>query len=222
MAIMQKLTDELIALRASKEITPGIYVNLGAGIPLLVGMYVDPDQVVLVTENGIMGYGPLTTEPSEMDGELVNALGQPVLPWPGMSSFDMCTALAIIRRGDLIDLAIMGGFQVSEKGDLANWNVPGWAGNIGGAMDVAIGCRRLVVLMNSVTKKGEPRLVKECSYPLTAKRCVNRVITDIAVIDVTSNGMVLKEVVHGITPEEVQAVTEAKLIIAKDLKEVEL
>lgn len=219
---MQKLTDELIALRASKEIKQGSYICLGGGIPLLVGLFIDPSKSVMVTENGVAGYGSITTDPEQMDGELVNAHGQPVLAWPGMSIFDMCTALSIIRRGDLIDLAFLGAFQVSAKGDLANWMIPGQRGAIGGAMDVAIGCRRLVVMMQSVTAKGEPRLVNECNYPLTARRRVDRIVTDLGVFDITSDGVVLREVVRGTTPEEVQAVSEPRLIIARDLKEIEL
>lgn len=219
---MERLTHELMAVRASREVKPNTYVNLGAGLPLISGQFIDPNEVVQLTETGVLGYGPVTTEPSEMDGELVNAYAQPITRFPGMSIFDMCTALAIMRRGNLVDLTILGGLQVSEKGDLANWVYPGRAGSIGGAMDAAVGCKRLVVLMEHTTRKGEPRLLKECSYPLTAKRCVNRVITDIAVIDITPQGMVLKEVVHGTTPEEVQAVTEPKLKIAEDLREMDL
>lgn len=217
-----KLDRQTMALRVAKEFQDGDYVNLGIGIPVLASNYVPAGrEVVFESENGVLGFGEIHTA-GQGDPDFVNAGGQPVSIIPGTCFFAHDESFSIIRGGHL-DISVMGGLQVSEKGDLANWLVPErQIGTIGGAMDLAVGARRLIVVMNHTTKEGEPRIVKKCTYPLTAVECVDLVVTDIAVIEVTKKGMVLKEVAPGWTPEEVQKVTEAKLIVAPDCHEIEL
>lgn len=217
-----KLDRQTMALRVAKEFQDGDYVNLGIGIPVLASNYVPAGrEVVFESENGVLGFGEIHTA-GQGDPDFVNAGGQPVSIIPGTCFFAHDESFSIIRGGHL-DISVMGGLQVSEKGDLANWLVPErQIGTIGGAMDLAVGARRLIVVMNHTTKDGEPRIVKKCTYPLTAVECVDLVVTDIAVIEVTKKGMVLKEVAPGWTPEEVQKVTEAKLIVAPDCHEIEL
>jgi len=217
-----KLDRQTMALRVAKEFQDGDYVNLGIGIPVLASNYVPAGrEVVFESENGVLGFGEIHTA-GQGDPDFVNAGGQPVSIIPGTCFFAHDESFSIIRGGHL-DISVMGGLQVSEKGDLANWLVPErQIGTIGGAMDLAVGARRLIIVMNHTTKEGEPRIVKKCAYPLTAVECVDLVVTDIAVIEVTKKGMVLKEVAPGWTPEEVQKVTEAKLIVAPDCHEVEL
>jgi 3-oxoacid CoA-transferase B subunit len=217
-----KLDRQTMALRVAKEFQDGDYVNLGIGIPVLASNYVPAGrEVVFESENGVLGFGEIHTA-GQGDPDFVNAGGQPVSIIPGTCFFAHDESFSIIRGGHL-DISVMGGLQVSEKGDLANWLVPErQIGTIGGAMDLAVGAMRLIVVMNHTTKEGEPRIVKKCTYPLTAVECVDLVVTDIAVIEVTKKGMVLKEVAPGWTPEEVQKVTEAKLIVAPDCHEIEL
>jgi 3-oxoacid CoA-transferase subunit B len=217
------LTRELIALRATKELAEGMYINLGIGLPTLVSQFIpDGMEVILHAENGILGYGRITTENKEMDIDLVNAGLQPVTLRPGASFFNHADSFAMIRGGH-INLAILGGYQVSGKGDLANWTTSSKkVGAVGGAMDLACGVRRVIVLMQHVTTSGKPRIVKQCTYPLTAREVVDTIITDLAVIEVGEDGLALKEIAPGWTPGEVQAVTEPKLLIAPDLKEIEL
>jgi len=217
------LGRELIALRAAKELSEGMYVNLGIGLPTLVSQFIpDGVEITLHAENGILGYGSITTEDSEMDIDLVNAGLQPVTLRPGASFFNHADSFAMIRGGH-IDLAILGGYQVSEKGDLANWTTSSEkVGAVGGAMDLACGVRRVIVLMQHVTASGKPRIVKQCTYPLTAREVVDTIITDLAVIEVGEDGLIVKEIAPGWTPEEVQAVTEPELIIAPNLKEIAL
>ena len=217
-----KLDRQTMALRVAKEFQDGDYVNLGIGIPVLASNYVPAGrEVVFESENGVLGFGEIHTA-GQGDPDFVNAGGQPVSIIPGTCFFAHDESFSIIRGGHL-DISVMGGLQVSEKGDLANWLVPErQIGTIGGAMDLAVGARRLIIVMNHTTKEGEPRLVKKCTYPLTAVECVDLVVTDIAVIEVTKKGMVLKEVAPGWTPDEVQKVTEAKLIVAPDCREIEL
>lgn len=211
-----------MALRAAKEFKDGDSVNLGIGIPVLCANYIPAGREVLFhSENGILGFGELTA-PGEGDPDLLNASGQTVHSKPGMSCFGHAESFCMIRGGHL-KISVMGGFQVSEKGDLANYMIPErQIGTIGGAMDLAYGAKRKIIVMNHVTKTGEPRIVKKCTYPLTAVNCVNLVITDIAVIEITKKGMVLKEVAPGWTPQEVQKLTEPKLTVAPDLHEIEL
>ena len=215
------LTRELIALRVARELRAGDVVNLGIGLPTQVANYADPALGVLFqAENGILGYGGVLD--SGFDPETINAGGQPVALLPGASFFDSAESFAMIRGGH-VDLAVLGGLQVSERGDLANWSVPErGGGSIGGAMDLAIGARRLIVAMEHRTREGEPRIVRACSYPLTAPACVDLVVTDLAVIEVAPDGLVLREVAPGVTPEEVQAVTEPPLARAPGLAAMRL
>ena len=215
------LTRELIALRVARELRAGAVVNLGIGLPTQVANYADPALGVLFqAENGILGYGGVLE--SGFDPETINAGGQPVALLPGASFFDSAESFAMIRGGH-VDLAVLGGLQVSERGDLANWSVPErGGGSIGGAMDLAIGARRLIVAMEHRTREGEPRIVRACSYPLTAPACVDLVVTDLAVIEVAPDGLVLREVAPGVTPEEVQAVTEPPLARAPGLAAMRL
>ena len=208
------LTREQIAQRAALELPDGAYVNLGWGIPNLVAAHVPKNITIYFhSENGILGMGP-RTNPGEEDYDLVDAMKVPVTVVPGASYFHQADSHAITRGGHL-DVAILGGLQVSAKGDLANWKVPGakGSGGIGGAMDIASGSRRLIVCMEHTAKDGSSKIVKTCSYPLTALECVHTIVTDMAVIDVTPQGLVLREVAPGFTPEGIQAATEAMLIV---------
>lgn len=207
-----RLSREQIAERAAQELWDGACVNLGFGIPVLCSKYVPAGRTIYFhSENGILGMGPRAPEGQE-DYDLVDAMKLPVTLVPGGCFFNQAEAHMMARGGHL-DVAILGGFQVSEKGDLANWKIPGakGSGGIGGAMDIAVGARRLIVTMEHNTKEGAAKIVKECSYPLTAIECVKTIITDLAVIDVTPEGLVLREVAPGWTPEEVQQFTEPKL-----------
>ncbi len=217
-----RLDEQTIALRAAKEFEDGMVVNLGYGMPVLCANFIPEGRTVFFqSENGVLGYGALGTD-EEKDYELINAADQPVTALPGMCFFDSATSFDMIRGGH-IDMVVLGAYQVSEKGDLANWGRPGRpATGMGGGMDLATGSKTLMVMMLHTTKEGGARIVKECTFPLTAKRCVKKIVTDLAVMDVTDRGIVLREVAPGWKVEEVQALTEAKLIIAKDLKEIEL
>jgi 3-oxoacid CoA-transferase B subunit len=217
-----RLDEETIALRAAKEFEDGMMVNLGYGMPGLCANFIPEGRTVFFqSENGTLGYGPLLTD-EEKDYELINASDQPVTPLPGMCFFDSATSFDMIRGGH-IDVVILGAYQVSEKGDLANWGRPGRpATGMGGGMDLASGSKKLMVMMLHTTKEGGPRIVRQCTFPLTARNCVKKIFTDIAVIDVTIQGLILREVAPTWTAEEVQAVTEAKLIVDEDLKEIEL
>ncbi|MBE0480820.1 MAG: succinyl-CoA--3-ketoacid-CoA transferase [Dehalococcoidia bacterium] len=219
----QRLERDVIAMRAARELKDGDCANLGFGLPTLCALYV-PEGVRFQTEAGLLGYGRLVMadEADKADWHYIDASGRFTSPAAGMAVFDVVTSFIMIRSGRLI--SIMGGFQVSEKGDLANWNTGGDAlgGTIGGAMDLAVGAKKVIITMDHTTKDGGFRIVKTCSYPLTAKEAANLVITDLAVIEVTSQGLLLQEVAPGWTAEEVQALTEPRLIIAPDLKEVEL
>ena len=173
------------------------------------------------SESGVLNYGPMAEE-GEEDIDLINAGGQFLAPVPGMSFFNSAEAFAMIRGGH-VDVTVLGALQVSEKGDLANWMLPErGVGNVGGAMDLAAGARRVIVAMEHSDKKGNPKVVRECTYPLTGTECVSLIVTDIAVMEVTARGLVLREVVPGWTGEEVQAETEARLVVPPDLKDIEL
>ena len=219
----QKLDRNTIAMRAAKELKDGDYVNLGRGLPSLCALYV-PYGVVFQSENGILGYGPLVMEENIEEAELhrVDAGGRFLTPAPGMSFFDLVTSFTMISSGRCI--TILGAFEVSERGDLANWNAgtDALGGTIGGGMDLAVGAKRVINTLEHTTKEGKPKIVRECTYPLTAKGCVNLIITDLAVIEVTSEGLLLREVAPGWTVEEVQALTEPNLIVADDIKDIEL
>ena len=217
-----RLDEQTIALRVAKEFEDGMVINLGYGMPGLCANFIPEGRTIYFHgENGILGYGSLG-EDAEKDYELINASDQPVTRMPGMCFFDSAMSFDMIRGGH-IDLVVLGAYQVSQSGDLANWGRPGRpATGMGGGMDLAAGCKGLIVMMLHTTRDGAARIVKKCSFPLTAKSCVNKIFTDIAVIDVTAQGLVLKEVAPGWTADEVQALTEAPLIVAGDLKEIEL
>ena len=220
---MKSLLDEqTIALRAAREFTDGSVVNLGYGMPGLCANLIPEGRAVFFqSENGVLGYGGLATD-AEKDYEIINASDQPVTLLPGMCFFDSAASFDMIRGGH-IDTVVLGAYQVSEKGDLANWGRPGRpATGMGGGMDLAAGARRVIITMHHTTKEREPRIVTHCTYPLTARQCVNLIVTDLAVIEVTGEGLVLREIAPGWTVPEVQVLTEAKLIPAADLKEIEL
>lgn len=218
-----RLSREQIAQRAARELTDGAYVNLGWGIPNLIADYLPKGITVYFhSENGILGMGR-RAKPGEEDYDLVDAMKVPVTLIPGASFFNQADA-HLMTRGGHLDVAVLGGFQVSEKGDLANWKIPGskGIGNIGGAMDIAAGAKNLIVCMEHTTKDGAPKIVKQCSYPLTGIACVSTVITDLAVIDVTNDGLVLREAAPGWSSEEVQEKTEAKLQVRGRVPEIKL
>lgn len=223
----ERLDEQTMALRAAKELQDGWYVNLGFGIPTLVSNFIPEGRTVIFqAENGLLGFGPIATpeEANEMGWCYVNGGAQPVLLAPGMAVFDFGEAFDMIRGGHL-DLAILGGLQVSERGDLANWSLPtysGKGGTIGGAMDLAACARRVFVTMTHTERDNKPKIVKQCTYALTAKQCVDLIITDLAVIEVTDKGLVLKEIAPGWTVAEIQALTEPRLIVAEDLRTIEL
>ncbi|MDP9337320.1 MAG: 3-oxoacid CoA-transferase subunit B [Acidobacteriota bacterium] len=208
-----RLTREQIAARAAKELSDGAYVNLGWGIPNLIADYLPPHvNVFFHSENGILGMGR-RAKPGEEDYDLVDAMKVPVTLTPGASFFHQADA-HLMTRGGHLDVAVLGGFQVSEKGDLANWKIPGarGSGGIGGAMDIAAGAKVLIVCMEHTSKDGAPKILNQCTYPLTGLACVDVIVTDLAVIDVRPEGLFLREMAPGWTKEEIQAQTGAKLI----------
>lgn len=217
------LSRELIALRVANALEDGNYVNLGIGIPTLISDWIEGRDINLQSEIGMLKTGPLAMG-DEVDQDLINASCQAVTEMPGTSYFDIAESFGMIRGGH-IDVAVMGALQINDRGDYAGWSNPArglFVGNIGGSMDLCAGAKKLYIAMEHTTRDGDYKVVKELSYPATALGMVSMLFTDLAVIEITPKGMVLKEVAPGISPEDVQSVTEPKLTISKDLREIEL
>jgi 3-oxoacid CoA-transferase B subunit len=217
------LSRELIALRVASELEDGSYVNLGIGIPTLVSDWIEGRDITLQSEVGMLKTGPLATG-EDVDQDLINASCQAVTALPGSSYFDITESFGMIRGGH-IDVAVMGALQINDRGDYAGWSNPArglFVGNIGGSMDLCAGAKKLYIAMEHTTRDAEYKIVKELSYPATALGRVSMLFTDLAVIEITPEGMVLKELFGGLTPEDIQSVTEPELIISPDLKEIAL
>lgn len=220
----RRLNEMMIAQRAAREFPDGAVVNLGYGMPGACSRFVPGDRrIIFHTENGALGFGTALTQDQrdQWDFHLINASGQFVSWQPGMSLFDHATSFGMIRGGH-IDITVLGALQVSERGDLANWQAPGRSGGMGGAMDLAAGARKVIIIMQHTTRDNKPKLLRECTYPVTARECVDLIVTDLAVIEVTRAGLVLKELAPGWTATEIQELTEPQLLIAEGLKEIEL
>jgi 3-oxoacid CoA-transferase subunit B len=214
---------EMIALRISKEIKDGDYVNLGIGIPTLISNWIEGRDIMLQGEIGLLKSGPLVTDEAMIDQDCINASCQPIIEIPGTIYFDILESFTMIRGGRM-NLVVMGALQVNDKGDYAGWANPSRGldvGNIGGSMDLVAGADRLFLAMEHVAVDGNPKVVKKLSFPPTTTGKVNMIFTDLAVMEVTPKGLLLKEVAPGLTAKDVQSVTEPKLIVSPDLKEIE-
>ena len=220
--VKPRLDREIIAMRVARELQDGDVVNLGIGIPTLCSQFVPEGRTVIYhSESGVLGYGPMAA-PGEEDIDLINAGGQFLAPNPGMSFFNSAEAFAMIRGGH-IDVAVLGAFQVAENGDLANWMLPQrGVGNVGGAMDLAAGAKRIIVAMEHTDRNDNPKIVNQCSFPLTGRGCVRMIVTDIAVIAVAKNELTLLEVAPEWEAKDVQTLTEPTLKISPKLSEIDL